>query len=335
MAKTTTGPDEFQGPLRKLFVGLAVLVLLGLFLIWRIDSPRVERLRADMIDALVPNIEWAMRPVTLLSGMMDDFQSYNRIYEQNQELKRELQRMKAWKEAALQLEQKNARLLDLNNVRLDPKLTHVTGVVMADSGSPFRQSVLLNVGSRDGIRDGWATMDGIGLVGRISGVGERTSRVILLTDSNSRVPVTIQPSLKPALLSGENSPLPPLEFIEDSDEVRPGDRVVTSGDGGVFPAGLLVGQVVLGSDKRLRVALAADFQRLEFLRVLRSHDFEVISDPGGLIVPPVAVPLPDTSAETLESAAGEAPTETEGGNVEALGSGLSEGTQTTAGAGDG
>jgi len=311
--------------------------LLGLFLLWRIDSPRVERLRADLIDTLVPNLEWAMRPVTLLSGMAEDFQSYSRIYEQNQELKRELQQMKAWKEAALQLEQKNARLLDLNNVRLDPKLTHVTGVVMADSGSPFRQSVLLNVGARDGIRDGWATMDGIGLVGRISGVGERTSRVILLTDANSRLPVTIQPSLQTALLSGENSPLPPLEFIEDSDEVRPGDRVVTSGDGGVFPAGLLVGQVVLGSDKRLRVDLAADFQRLEFLRVLRSHDFEVISDAGGLIVPPVTVPLPDTSAEALESAAGEAPTETEGGNVEALGSGLSEGgdAAATPGADDG
>ncbi len=81
--------------------------------------------------------------------------------------------MQAWKEAALQLEQENARLLDLNNVRLDPRLTFVTGVVMADSGSPFRQSVLLNVGARDGIVDGWAAMDGIGLVGRISGVGQR------------------------------------------------------------------------------------------------------------------------------------------------------------------
>ena len=105
--------------------------------------------------------------------MVEGFQSYTRIYEQNQELRRELQQMKAWKEAALQLEQKNAKLLDLNNVRLDPKYTFVTGVVLADSGSPFRQSVLLNVGERDGIVDGWATMDGIGLVGRISGVGRQ------------------------------------------------------------------------------------------------------------------------------------------------------------------
>ncbi|MBA4324845.1 MAG: rod shape-determining protein MreC, partial [Rhodobacter sp.] len=184
---------------------------------------------------------------------------------------------------------------------------------------------LLNVGARDGIRDGWATMDGIGLVGRISGVGQRTSRVILVTDSNSRIPVTIQPSGQKALLSGDNSPLPPLEFIEDTDEVRPGDRVVTSGDGEVFPAGLLVGQVALGTDKRLRVVLAADYQRLEFLRVLRSHDLEPITDPGSLIAPPASAPLPDTSAGAAEAAAGAPPARTEGGNVEDAGSGAAEG----------
>lgn len=325
MASPRIGPEDYARPLRRLLVAITLLLLLGLFLLWRIDSPRVERFRAGLVDTLVPNMSWAMAPVTAVSGMISDFQSYTRIYEQNQELKRELQQMKAWKEAALQLEQKNARLLDLNNVRLDPKLTHVTGVVMADSGSPFRQSVLLNVGARDGIRDGWATMDGLGLVGRISGVGERTARVILVTDTNSRIPVTIQPSGQRAILSGDNGAMPPLEFVEDTDAIRPGDRVVTSGDGGVFPAGLLVGQVVLGSDKRLRVALAADYQRLEFLRVLRSHELEPITDPGALIAPPL--PRIDGTSATAEAAAGAQPVETEGGDVEAAGSGAAEGAE--------
>ena len=286
MAKYRTDPEDFSRPLRRVLVGLLVLILLGLFFLWRIDSPRVERFRAALIDRFVPSFEWAMAPVTWTTDVIGNFQSYSRLLEQNQQLREELRQMKAWKEAALQLEQKNARLLDLNHVRLDPRLTHVTGVVLADSGSPFRQSVLLNVGSRDGIRDGWATMDGIGLVGRISGVGAQTSRVILLTDSNSRVPVLVQPSGQKAILSGDNSSLPPLDFLEDSDEVRPGDRVISSGDGGVFPAGLLVGQVVMGNDNRLRVALSADYQRLEFLRVLRSHDLPPITDAGALIAPP-------------------------------------------------
>ncbi|MFT6607014.1 MAG: rod shape-determining protein MreC [Halocynthiibacter sp.] len=290
--------DEYVRPVRRILIGLLVLFLLGIFILWRIDSPRVERFRANLVDRFVPSFEWALVPVSKVVGMIDGFQSYNRIYEQNQELKRELRQMQAWKEAALQLEQKNAKLLDLNNVRIDPKLTYVTGVVLADSGSPFRQSVLLNVGERDGIVDGWATMDGIGLVGRISGVGRNTSRVILLTDSNSRIPVTIQPSGQRAILSGDNSATPPIEFIESPELVRPGDRVVSSGDGGIFPSGLLVGQVAMGSDRRLRVRLSADYERLNFLRVLRSHESEAITDPGSLIAPPIAreiAPEPETA----------------------------------------
>jgi rod shape-determining protein MreC len=297
MARTRTDPEEFQRPLRRVLVALLVLVMLAIFLVWRIDSPRVERFRTAIVDAVMPTFGWAMAPVTWATGVMGDFQSYARIYEQNQELRRELQQMRAWKEAALQLEQQNARLLDLNQVRLDPRLTHVTGVVMADSGSPFRQSVLLNVGARDGIVDGWATMDGIGFVGRIAGVGERTSRVILLTDTNSRVPVTVQPSGQKALLTGDNSGLPPLEFLDDPDAVRPGDRVVTSGDGDMLPADLLVGEVVMGSDRRLRVRLSADYGRLEFLRVLRSHAITPITETGALVAPPVPFPAPPPAPE--------------------------------------
>lgn len=297
-------PQDYATPIRRILVGGLVLLMLALFALWRIDSPRVERFRMALIDRVVPSMDWAMAPVAWTVGVAEGFQSYSRILEQNQELRRELQQMRAWREAALQLEQKNAKLLDLNQVRLDPRLTHVTGVVMADSGSPFRQSVLLNVGERDGIRDGWATMDGLGVVGRISGVGRTVSRVVLLTDASSRVPVTVQPSGQRAILSGDNSPLPPLDFLEKSDLVRPGDRVVTSGDGGVFPAGLLVGQVVQGSDRRLRVVPAADYLRLEFLRVLRSHESERIEDPGALIPAPPGTQAPiDPQAAAGDGAA--------------------------------
>lgn len=300
MAKDRAQRDDYTTPLRRLFMGIVVLCLLGIFLIWRIDSPRVERFRAQVVDAVVPSMEWAMVPVTSAINLVRDFQSYQRLSEQNQELRSELRRMRAWKEAALQLEQENARLLDLNNVRLDPRLTYITGVVMADSGSPFRQSVLLNVGERDGIVDGWAAMDGIGLVGRISGVGPDTARVILLTDASSAIPATIQPSGQTALITGDNTPAPAVEFLESRELVRPGDRVVTSGDGGVFPAGLLIGQIAADPGGRLRVRLSADFERLEFLRVLRYHSAAPIRDPGGIVGPP----RPEALLPTEEAADG-------------------------------
>jgi len=300
MAKNGPTSENYSGPLKRLLLSVLLLCLVGLFIFWRIDSPRVERFRAQIVDRVMPGFDWAMAPVTGAVNILRDFQSYQRIYDQNQELRRELRQMTAWKEAALQLEQENARLRDLNNVRLDPRLTYITGVVLADSGSPFRQSVLINVGSRDGIVDGWATMDGIGLVGRISGVGPNTSRVILLTDATSRIPAIIQPSGQRAMVTGDNSAAPPIDFLEDSEQVRPGDRIVTSGDGDVFPPGLLIGQVAEDPGGRLRVRLAADYERLEFLRVLRDHGARRVSSPSALILP--EVPPGSDSAETAGTA---------------------------------
>ncbi|MCH9825849.1 MAG: rod shape-determining protein MreC [Alphaproteobacteria bacterium] len=293
MAHERLRTEDFSGPLKRLILVVLMLVLVGVFILWRIDSPRVERFRIAVIDRVVPNFDWAFAPVTGAANLIKDFQSYRKIYEQNQELRRELQRMESWKEAALQLEQENARLLDLNNVRLDPRLTSISGNVLADSGSPYRQSVLINVGARDGILDGWAAMDGIGLVGRVSGVGERSSRVLLLTDASSRVPVTVQPSGQRGLIIGDNTLAPPIDFVENRDMIRPGDRVVSSGDGDVFPSGVLIGHIAVDTGGRMRVRLAADYERLEFLRILRNYGTERISDPGRMVLPEV---LPETAA---------------------------------------
>ena len=283
MARDQNTSDQYSTALARLVLAAMIIILVAIFLFWRIDNPRIEKMRMAVVDVVAPNFAWVATPVTGIANLVRSAQSYNSIYRQNQELRREIQQMKAWKEAALSFEQENARLLDLNKVRLDPKFTHITGVVLADSGSPFRQTVLLNVGSRDGIIDGWAAMDGIGLVGRISGVGDRTARVIMLSDNSSRIPVTIEPTGQHALMVGDNSSRPPIDFVENLEAVRPGDRVVSSGDGGVFPAGLLIGQVVQSSSGRLRVRLAADIQRLEFLRIIRHEPREKILTTGSLV----------------------------------------------------
>ncbi len=283
MARDLTAEKQIGRSIRRVLIGLTFVFLIATFFFWRIDNPRVERFRISVVDKILPSFDWALVPATKTARMIEDFQSYNRIYEQNQELRRELQRLKGWREAALQLEEKNARLLQLNNVRLDPKFSFITGVVLTDSGSPFSRSALVNVGRKDGIVDGWAAMDGFGLVGRISGVGAGVSRVVLLTDTDSRVPVTIQPSGQKAIMVGLNTSAPQLQFLTSKDEVRAGDRVVSSGDGGVFPAGLLAGHININSEGRLIVRLAADYQRLEFLRILRAPKGEAVGESDALI----------------------------------------------------
>lgn len=302
MATGDVQVSAMWGAIRRILLVVLSFALLGLFVLWRIDNPRVEHIRMALMDRLLPSFEWTINPIASVGRMIADYQTLEQVHQQNRELRRELQRMKGWREAALQLEEKNARLRALNNVRLSPRTGFVTGEVLADSGSPFRQSGLLNVGRIDGVQDGSATVDGLGLVGRISGVGERTARVILLTDINSRVPVLLQPSGQRALLTGDNTNAPLLEFVESPEALRPGDRVVTSGDGGFLPSDILVGTVALDPEGRLRTRLAADYRRLEFIRVLRQDANEQIVGPGGLIGPMLPAPpgpSPDAPAAAV------------------------------------
>ena len=276
---------KFIRPLAFIGVAAIIIISFSFFILWRIDNPRAELIRIAVIDKIVPNLDWAITPATKVSQMAQNFQNYKRLYDQNQELRNELQKMRSWREAALQLEQENARLLDLNKVKLNPKLNYVSGKILVDSGNIFRQSAIINLGSLDGIVEGWAAMDGLGLVGRISGVGKKTSRVLFLTDTSSNVPVLIKPSNQRAILSGDNSIQPNLLFIENNKQIQPGDRILTSGDGGVFPANLLIGQVSLNNINQFKAQLSANFSGLEYLRIIRHSPNAPINQPSRLIGP--------------------------------------------------
>ncbi len=291
--------------LRRLVLGFVILVSLALFALWRVDNPRVEQIRMAVADALVPSMGFATKPIEFVAEMAADFENFVDVYNQNRTLRREIQRLRGWRETARSLEEENAQLRALNNVQLRTKTTFVTGDVITDSGGPFVSSALVNVGRRDGVTDGSAAVDGQGLVGRVVGVGERAARLLLLTDYSSRVPVVVQPSGTRAILAGDGTDLPLLDFLESADEINPGDQIETTGDGGVFPPDLPVGRVVQTRSSGLRARLAANLDRLEFVRVLRYSPETAIDTPGGLILqkgaddligpppPPDSAPAPE------------------------------------------
>ncbi|MEM6943783.1 MAG: rod shape-determining protein MreC [Pseudomonadota bacterium] len=276
--------QDLERRVRTVLLAIAVLVCLLLLGLWRSDNPRLEQLRMALIDAVSPNLGLVAGPLDYAAGMARDYESFIDVYDQNRELRREIERLQAWRETARALEEENAQLRALMNVRLAPRLDYVTGDVIADSGGPFSESILVNVGRRDGVEDGYASVDGTGLVGRVVGVGERAARIMLVTDFSSRVPVTITGAKQQAVLAGDATRAPRLEFIGEDDRVQPGQTVVTSGDGGVFPPNLPVG-VVVRAGQSWRAHLSADFKRLEFVRLLRYRPDKRIDGPGRLIAP--------------------------------------------------
>ena len=271
---------------RRIAFGALAVGALALFLLWRIDNPRVERVRMALADAAAPSLEAVSAPLAGVATVLEDWERLADVYRQNRELRREIQRLRAWRDVARDLERENAQLRALNSVRLSPRMGFATGEVIADAGGPFGRSVLVNIGAEDGVEDGAAAVDGAGLVGRVVGVGDRTARVLLLTDFDSRVPVKVLPSGLRAVLSGDATVAPRIAFLSETEGVSLGDQIVTSGEGGVFPPDLDVGVVAALGERVARARLAADYQRLEFVRILRWKREAPLDAPSALIVPP-------------------------------------------------
>ena len=305
MARSSANPDKaLTRIVHRILLGLIVVCSLVLLILWRTDNPRLERVRMSLVDAVAPSMAWVNEPVAFGSDLIRDYRNFIDVYDQNRRLRRELQAMRPWRERARLLEEENAQLRALNHVRLAARTTFVTGDVIADSGGPFAQSALVNVGRRDGVSDGSAAVDGRGVVGRVVGVGKRASRLLLLTDFSSRVPVIVQPGARRAVLSGDGTPAPKLEFLDSGDRIKPGDLIETSGDGGVFPPDLPIGRVITSSGGTWRASLLADYARLEFVRLLRFKPDTEIDEAGGLV-------QPEINEEIGASAPGEATTEGE------------------------
>ncbi len=259
--------------------------MIGLFIFWRADNERMEILRAEIVDRLIPGFEIGIQPGRFIADLARAAGELSRTGDRIEELEGELQSLLHWKERAQRLEQQNAQLRQLANLKLSPARSLISAEVLADTSFAFRHSILINVGRQDRIEDGWAVMDELGLVGRISGVSRSTSRVILITDSNSRIPIKIKPSNARGIATGNNGPSPHIELLGEAETIKAGDRVLTSGEGGVFPPDLLVGAVAPDSRSPIRIIPAAKHASLEFVKVVKGAAPESVEPQGNLLLP--------------------------------------------------
>ncbi|HEY8616213.1 rod shape-determining protein MreC [Phenylobacterium sp.] len=239
---------------------------------------------------------------------------------ENRRLKAELREMRQWRDVAIALRDTNERYRTLLGLKTDPPIPMVAARIVTDSRGPYANTRLANAGREKGVEPGNPVMTEHGLVGRVIGVTDGASRVLLLTDIASRTPVMIDRTNARAILTGDGGPNPKLEYLRGIDPVKQGDRVLTSGDGGVFPRGLPVGTAVKGLDGRWRVVLASDKSAIDFVRILLFEDFTQLVNraeldktqvppptPGAPTLPPPAPAPNPTAAPTPAAGAAGAP----------------------------
>ncbi len=247
------------------FVALsAALLLFG-----RADSALVDLSRRWVSEIATPLLTVMQEPLAAAENVGASIASIANVYEENKQLKAELERLRGWEGVATSLSDENRLMRDLLSMAGDLPTGVRSARVVADTSTPFVRAILINAGARDGLEKGQAVLNHLGLVGRVDGASSDAARILLLTDINSRIPVRLADDRVKGLASGSNGALLKINYLPEGATPQIGERVVTSGDGGLMPAGLPVGLVeAIDEDGSVFVRPHVDTSRLDYVRVL-------------------------------------------------------------------
>lgn len=264
---------------------LVVLVVLsvGLLALSKADVRLANWLTGHAGDLAVPALGPLAAPVAALRERAAGLGGLLAVAEENRRLREENRRLLAWQAEAARLSVQNGALREMLAVPAAPPLSRIVARVVGDAGSPFVHTVLVDAGEERGVRAGMAATVPEGLAGLVVDVGRRSARILLVTDFNSRIPVIVERSRDRAILTGDNGPRPRLAFLPLEPDLRVGDTVLTSGDDGLVPAGLVAGRIAAVGEGGATLQPAVDWTRLDYVSII-------------LFAP---VPAPD--AETVEA----------------------------------
>jgi rod shape-determining protein MreC len=255
-----------ERPVLVVCVGLALVVLL----LGKLEVKAVHK-AADMLgDQVVPLVALVREPVAWSRQLGEQLGGLFAVHAENERLREENRRLLEWQAQAVRLGVENRSLRTMLEMPAPaPAAAWVSARIVADSASPFVHTRLIDIGRAADIAPGMAVMSPAGMIGRVIAVGDRSARILLVTDLNSKVPVLVERSGDQALLAGDNSAEPKLQFLPLNPRFQIGDRVMTSGRGGVLPAGLMIGEISRIEGSRVAVRPAVDWQAIDFVAVLR------------------------------------------------------------------
>ncbi|MFL5253388.1 MAG: rod shape-determining protein MreC [Rhodopila sp.] len=262
--------------LARLTLPVLIVASFGMMLLGKADALLAERARTALADSLAPIYAVLAAPLGRAHVAFNEVVGLWDMRDENARLREENEKLRRWQTIALALDAENQRLKASLRWIPDPEGSFVTARVVADAGGVYARAVLLSVGPNHTIRKGEIAVDERGLIGRVTEVGARTARVLLLTDLNSRIPVTLETSRAHAILIGTNGSRPRLLYWPEGVMPQEGERIVTSAEANAFPANLPIGTVRYSSTGAPEVEPAAMLQKLEIVRIF---DFGLTSTP--------------------------------------------------------
>ena len=264
--------SEVAKPLRNLWQRFSIGGLVGVSLFLMISDQAgvatIKQFKSSVLDVMGIFLEVGTQSTSIIRNNLDTLKQISNLKNELDRLKTENQLLSDWKHKAGALASQNEALRNLHNFIPLPVADPISGRVIASSGGVFTKSVLINIGKINGAKIGQAVLSGVALIGVIVETGNNFSRVLLITDLNSQVPVRVQNPGDPGILMGDNSKMASLVFLPQNSAISEGDIVVTSGGGGVLPPDLPIGIVRRGSGALFDVEPFEDWSNLSYIKVL-------------------------------------------------------------------
>jgi len=256
---------------RSSIVALLILVaVLGYFLSFGAESTR--KLQAGFYQLISPFLTSGSGLEKQITAMRTGLQSLEELERDNAQLRVENRSLKATNQALRDVEREVNRLRLALNYRERDVFKLVPAEIVTRDASTWWRTVTINRGKRDGIEGDMAVVTDGGLVGKTTTVSESISVVLLISDENCRVAASVEGTREQGIVAGERvagalTPLLDLNFLSKQANLQPGQKAYTSGVGGVFPSGLLIGAVkefrVRELDSQARLVPAVDLSKLE------------------------------------------------------------------------
>ena len=254
---------------------LFVLIILSLILIFieTVENKPLSFVRSFIKDTIYRGSLVVSSPTRVfgnLSNFVKDhvtlYDNYNQLIDENNKLKNNIS-----SSDFLKLE--NTQLRKLIDEQTSSSSNLVSARVLLDKKSPYLNSFIINIGNNRNIKNGMAVLDGKNFIGRIVDVNFFSSRVLLASDLNSKIPIIVEPSGNHAILSGRGLEMPTLEYLPENYKVQDGDKIYTSGKAGIFSPGIPIGEVAI-KNKIIRAMLFSDLNQTTFVNI-NLEDFRI------------------------------------------------------------
>ena len=207
-------------------------------------------------------------PETYLIDTYDKIQKHFIYFEDYQKLIIEVEKLKAERSIDDFILKENKKLKMIIDDYLEVS-EEIFAKIIIDKDSPFLRSIIVNKGSKNNVKKGMAVLDGDYLIGKVVEVNYSTSRALLLSDLNSKIPVTIEPGSYECILSGTGGSQGVIQYLKEDYTIEENSLVYTSGSGGLFKAGIPIGKIILSEegDKKY-VNFLSDFSQLKFIKIV-------------------------------------------------------------------